>query len=61
MREQSQSPDLQEREPVAEKEYQRVAISGEEKCGVCESNSKVELENWKGQYFMIEALCGLSQ
>nr|XP_040049579.1 AMP deaminase 2 isoform X2 [Gasterosteus aculeatus aculeatus] len=34
MREQSQSPDLQEREPVPEKEYQRVAISGEEKCGV---------------------------
>ncbi|XP_056280177.1 AMP deaminase 2 isoform X3 [Pseudoliparis swirei] len=34
MKEQSQDPDLQEREPVPEKEYQRVAISGEEKCGV---------------------------
>ncbi|XP_068996743.1 AMP deaminase 2 isoform X4 [Embiotoca jacksoni] len=34
MKEQSQSPDLQEREPVPEKEYQRVSISGEEKCGV---------------------------
>ncbi|XP_068453595.1 AMP deaminase 2 isoform X1 [Clinocottus analis] len=34
MKEQSQDTDLQEREPVPEKEYQRVAISGEEKCGV---------------------------
>ncbi|KAM8863252.1 AMP deaminase 2 isoform 2-T2 [Spinachia spinachia] len=34
MKEQRQSFDLQEREPVPEKEYQRVAISGEEKCGV---------------------------
>ncbi|XP_068589102.1 AMP deaminase 2 isoform X1 [Cebidichthys violaceus] len=34
MKEQSQASDLQEREPVPEKEYQRVAISGEEKCGV---------------------------
>ncbi|TKS77497.1 AMP deaminase 2 [Collichthys lucidus] len=34
MKEQSQAPDLQEREPVPEREYQRVAISGEEKCGV---------------------------
>uniref|UniRef100_A0A8C4I0D0 AMP deaminase n=1 Tax=Dicentrarchus labrax TaxID=13489 RepID=A0A8C4I0D0_DICLA len=34
MKEQSQSPDLQERELVPEKEYQRVSISGEEKCGV---------------------------
>uniref|UniRef100_A0AAX7W8I8 AMP deaminase n=1 Tax=Astatotilapia calliptera TaxID=8154 RepID=A0AAX7W8I8_ASTCA len=29
-----QIPDLQEREPVPEREYQRVTISGEEKCGV---------------------------
>uniref|UniRef100_A0AAX7SZ50 AMP deaminase n=1 Tax=Astatotilapia calliptera TaxID=8154 RepID=A0AAX7SZ50_ASTCA len=34
MKEQSQIPDLQEREPVPEREYQRVTISGEEKCGV---------------------------
>uniref|UniRef100_A0A8C2Z3W9 AMP deaminase n=1 Tax=Cyclopterus lumpus TaxID=8103 RepID=A0A8C2Z3W9_CYCLU len=34
MKEQSQDPDMQAREPVPEKEYQRVAISGEEKCGV---------------------------
>ncbi|XP_068199349.1 AMP deaminase 2 isoform X1 [Antennarius striatus] len=34
MKEQSQTPDLQERELVPEREYQRVAISGEEKCGV---------------------------
>ncbi|XP_044068815.1 AMP deaminase 2 isoform X2 [Siniperca chuatsi] len=34
MKEQSQVPDLQEREPVPEREYQRVSISGEEKCGV---------------------------
>uniref|UniRef100_A0A3B4U005 AMP deaminase n=1 Tax=Seriola dumerili TaxID=41447 RepID=A0A3B4U005_SERDU len=34
MKEQSQAPDLQEREPVPEREYQRVTISGEEKCGV---------------------------
>ncbi|XP_075947055.1 AMP deaminase 2 isoform X2 [Anarhichas minor] len=33
MKEQSQAFDL-ERQPVPEKEYQRVAISGEEKCGV---------------------------
>ncbi|CAK6951325.1 AMP deaminase 2 isoform X1 [Scomber scombrus] len=33
MKEQSQTPDLQ-REPVPEKEYQRVTISGEEQCGV---------------------------
>lgn len=34
MKEQSQAPDLQEREAVPEREYQRVTISGEEKCGV---------------------------
>uniref|UniRef100_A0A671TNY7 AMP deaminase n=1 Tax=Sparus aurata TaxID=8175 RepID=A0A671TNY7_SPAAU len=34
MKEQSQAPDLQEREPIPEREYQRVSISGEEKCGV---------------------------
>lgn len=34
MKEQSQNPDLQEREAVPEREYQRVTISGEEKCGV---------------------------
>uniref|UniRef100_A0A8C6TT79 AMP deaminase n=1 Tax=Neogobius melanostomus TaxID=47308 RepID=A0A8C6TT79_9GOBI len=34
MKEQSQAPDFQERELVPEKEYQRVTISGEEKCGV---------------------------
>uniref|UniRef100_A0A3Q1FUG4 AMP deaminase n=1 Tax=Acanthochromis polyacanthus TaxID=80966 RepID=A0A3Q1FUG4_9TELE len=34
MKEQSETPDLQERDLVAEKEYQRVTISGEEKCGV---------------------------
>uniref|UniRef100_A0A1A8Q1V1 AMP deaminase n=2 Tax=Nothobranchius TaxID=28779 RepID=A0A1A8Q1V1_9TELE len=34
MKEQSEAPDQQEREPVTEKEYQRVTISGEEKCGV---------------------------
>lgn len=34
MKEQSQAPDLQEREVVPEREYQRVTISGEEKCGV---------------------------
>uniref|UniRef100_A0A672JGP7 AMP deaminase n=1 Tax=Salarias fasciatus TaxID=181472 RepID=A0A672JGP7_SALFA len=34
MKEQSQAPDLQERELLPEKEYQRVTISGEEKCGV---------------------------
>uniref|UniRef100_A0A3Q4H338 AMP deaminase 2 n=1 Tax=Neolamprologus brichardi TaxID=32507 RepID=A0A3Q4H338_NEOBR len=34
MKEQSQIPDLQEREPAPEGEYQRVTISGEEKCGV---------------------------
>lgn len=34
MKEQSQSPDLEEREQVPEREYQRVTISGEEKCGV---------------------------
>lgn len=34
MKEQSQAPDLQERELVPEREYQRVTISGEEKCGV---------------------------
>lgn len=37
MKEQSQIPDLQEREPVPEREYQRVTISGEEKCGVSQS------------------------
>uniref|UniRef100_A0A3Q3K5N3 AMP deaminase n=1 Tax=Monopterus albus TaxID=43700 RepID=A0A3Q3K5N3_MONAL len=34
IKEQSQAPDLQERELVPEREYQRVSISGEEKCGV---------------------------
>lgn len=34
MKEQSQAPDLQEREVVPEREFQRVTISGEEKCGV---------------------------
>ncbi|KAM9350583.1 AMP deaminase 2 isoform 1-T1 [Symphorus nematophorus] len=34
MKEQSRAPDLQERELVPEREYQRVTISGEEKCGV---------------------------
>ncbi|XP_067383217.1 AMP deaminase 2 isoform X2 [Channa argus] len=34
MKDQSQAPDLQERELVPEREYQRVAISGDEKCGV---------------------------
>ncbi|XP_041801445.1 AMP deaminase 2 isoform X1 [Chelmon rostratus] len=34
MKEQSQAPVLQERELVPEREYQRVTISGEEKCGV---------------------------
>ncbi|MEQ2228740.1 AMP deaminase 2 [Ilyodon furcidens] len=34
MKEQSQAPNKQERDPVPEKEYQRVSISGEEKCGV---------------------------
>ncbi|XP_058497831.1 AMP deaminase 2 isoform X1 [Solea solea] len=34
MKEQIQSPELQERELVPEREYQRVSISGEEKCGV---------------------------
>lgn len=39
MKEQSQTPDLQERELVPEREYQRVTISGEEKCGVSLSHS----------------------
>lgn len=39
MKEQSQAPDLQEREVVAEREYQRVTISGEEKCGVGPSHT----------------------
>ena len=39
MKEQSLAPDLQERELVPEKEYQRVSISGEEKCGVSQSPS----------------------
>ncbi|XP_029292117.1 AMP deaminase 2 isoform X2 [Cottoperca gobio] len=34
MKDQSQDPDLQERDPIPVREYQRVAISGEEKCGV---------------------------
>nr|XP_057939328.1 AMP deaminase 2-like isoform X4 [Doryrhamphus excisus] len=34
MKEQSQAPDLLEREVLPEREYQRVTISGEEKCGV---------------------------
>ncbi|MEQ2185316.1 hypothetical protein GOODEAATRI_016872, partial [Goodea atripinnis] len=34
MKEQSQAPNKEERDPVPEKEYQRVSISGEEKCGV---------------------------
>ncbi|KAM9343846.1 AMP deaminase 2 isoform 2-T2 [Pholidichthys leucotaenia] len=34
MKEQSQTSDQQERELVPEREYQRVSISGEEKCGV---------------------------
>ncbi|XP_061592290.1 AMP deaminase 2 isoform X2 [Cololabis saira] len=34
MKEQSQSPEQQERELTGEREYQRVTISGEEKCGV---------------------------
>nr|XP_054601824.1 AMP deaminase 2 isoform X2 [Nothobranchius furzeri]XP_054601825.1 AMP deaminase 2 isoform X2 [Nothobranchius furzeri] len=34
MKEQSEASDQQEREPVTEREYQRVTISGEEKCGV---------------------------
>lgn len=34
MKEQSQAPDLQDKEVVPEREYQRVTISGEEKCGV---------------------------
>uniref|UniRef100_A0A8C5HZY8 AMP deaminase n=1 Tax=Gouania willdenowi TaxID=441366 RepID=A0A8C5HZY8_GOUWI len=34
MKEQNLSPELQERELPPEKEYQRVSISGEEKCGV---------------------------
>ncbi|KAF6724797.1 AMP deaminase 2 [Oryzias melastigma] len=34
MKEQSQAPDQQERDLTQEGEYQRVAISGEEKCGV---------------------------
>lgn len=40
MKEQSQAPDLQEREPIPEREYQRVSISGEEKCGVCHQMRK---------------------
>lgn len=36
MKEQSQTPDLP-RELVPEREYQRVTISGEEKCGVSQS------------------------
>uniref|UniRef100_A0A3P8UXA8 AMP deaminase 2 n=1 Tax=Cynoglossus semilaevis TaxID=244447 RepID=A0A3P8UXA8_CYNSE len=34
LKEQSQFSDLQEHEVVPEREYQRVTISGEEKCGV---------------------------
>ncbi|MED6238653.1 AMP deaminase 2 [Ataeniobius toweri] len=34
MKEQSQAPNKEERDLVPEKEYQRVSISGEEKCGV---------------------------
>ncbi|KAK5611225.1 AMP deaminase 2 [Crenichthys baileyi] len=34
MKEQSQAPNKQERDAFPEKEYQRVSISGEEKCGV---------------------------
>ncbi|MED6280585.1 AMP deaminase 2 [Characodon lateralis] len=34
MKEQSQAPNKEERDTVPEKEYQRVSISGEEKCGV---------------------------
>nr|XP_057939260.1 AMP deaminase 2-like isoform X3 [Doryrhamphus excisus] len=34
MKEQSQAPDLLEKEVLPEREYQRVTISGEEKCGV---------------------------
>lgn len=42
MKEQSQAPDLQERELVPEREYQRVTISGEEKCGVGRSGETEE-------------------
>uniref|UniRef100_A0A3Q3GI89 AMP deaminase n=1 Tax=Kryptolebias marmoratus TaxID=37003 RepID=A0A3Q3GI89_KRYMA len=34
MKEQSQAPDQQDRDLITEREYQRVTISGEEKCGV---------------------------
>uniref|UniRef100_A0A3B5LEB9 Uncharacterized protein n=1 Tax=Xiphophorus couchianus TaxID=32473 RepID=A0A3B5LEB9_9TELE len=34
MKEQSQAPNQQDRDVVQESEYQRVSISGEEKCGV---------------------------
>lgn len=34
MKEQSLAPDQQDRDVVPEREYQRVTISGEEKCGV---------------------------
>lgn len=37
LKEQSQFSDLQEHEVVPEREYQRVTISGEEKCGVSQT------------------------
>lgn len=40
MKEQSEAPDLQEREVVPEREYQRVTISGEEKCGVSHTDAE---------------------
>lgn len=44
MKEQSETPDLQEREAVPEREYQRVTISGEEKCGVSPHLGSVRLK-----------------
>lgn len=40
MKEQSEAPDQQDRDLITEREYQRVTISGEEKCGVNQSRLK---------------------
>lgn len=40
MKEQSQAPDQLDRDLITESEYQRVTISGEEKCGVSWSGLK---------------------
>ncbi len=51
MKEQSQAPDLQEREMIPEREYQRVTISGEEKCGVSQSHCRDG--GWTGRKYVL--------